>query len=57
MMRKSAAVQGLAGGGVAKLYSAMQIPGWFEALISYVRAPRGVISARLAAKSEGATGA
>jgi hypothetical protein len=54
MMRKSAAVQRLTRRGMVKLLFGTQIPALIETLIRHARAPRGLIAARYAAKSEAA---
>jgi hypothetical protein len=47
-------VQGLKQSGVVKLFSEAQIPASIEALIKGAVAPRGMIAARYATKSEAA---
>jgi hypothetical protein len=54
MMRKSPAVQGLTRRGAVKSLFATQIPALIEALTRHAHRPRGLIAARVAAKSAGA---
>jgi hypothetical protein len=54
MMRKSPAAQWLTRRGAAKSLFATQIPASSEGLIKHARAPCGLITARVAAKSAGA---
>jgi len=53
-MRKGAAVQGLRQRGAVSIRLAREIPTSTETLIRHDHAPRGLIAARVAAKSEGA---
>jgi hypothetical protein len=54
MMWKGAAVQRLTRRGVVKLLFGTQIPAAIEVLIQPAQAPRRLIAARYAAKSEAA---
>jgi hypothetical protein len=54
ILRKSFAVQGLTRPGVVKKLFGTKIPSSIEALIEHAHAPRDLIAARDAAKSEGA---